>query len=593
MSKIDVHLHEATRILEELDKCRQYQDADERKDFSDRALEKLRALRIQIYTQDDFDSFEAVANDVINEKKALFRTIKEDGRTDPSVKQKACEELFQWIESAHKHNLELDPEILKPLRELCAKQLRVSNNTVAVRQPCGQVLRLVLRLTKNDRDKAEEKEKDDKELFGKLLRELKTELNKATASKQVKGVVMSVLGTLCERNSSVIGSWSDPAIGPLLEEFLKYLQRRLDADETSSTQSVDLVSGYLQAVHGYLNGASEGQTEEGLEDFLRTVYGRLRLILRDAGDVSRYKAVISALELLKEHASRFRAYVLHESETKEFYTYLLELCVHSNSDVKNPALEATEAWLGQVASTLKPEGDATHHEATLLQLWDVCTKKLSENPDSPSRKVRLKCLALRGYGTLSKAAKVRWDLVPTWTSLASEVKLVLVSVVDNAMGSEEQDLLPDLIISLSDFLLQLSSEISQADLEMLDGTCEALLKEYRTTLNSRRFLFERAFYFLLYALHRRGRALSLFLDRSMYRNVITNVQPALTNEYALPGVSGAELDSRKKEQPCFRFSEFWARSFSKPRCKHDSRPHCMFHKVTHACQAINSELALG
>jgi len=64
-------------------------------------------------------------------------------------------------------------------------------------------------------------------------------------------------------------------------------------------------------------------------------------------------------------------------------------------------------------------------------------------------------------------------------------------------------MLPDLVISLADFLLELTGEVSEADLEILDDVCGSLLQQYRGALNARHFLFHRAFYFLLYALEQR------------------------------------------------------------------------------------------
>jgi len=65
-------------------------------------------------------------------------------------------------------------------------------------------------------------------------------------------------------------------------------------------------------------------------------------------------------------------------------------------------------------------------------------------------------------------------------------------------------MLLDLVISLADFLLQLTGEVSEVDLEILDNLCGALLQQYQSALDARHFLFHRAFYSLLYALHFRG-----------------------------------------------------------------------------------------
>ena len=73
------------------------------------------------------------------------------------------------------------------------------------------------------------------------------------------------------------------------------------------------------------------------KDFLKTVYSKVCSILRNSDSVSRYKVVIAALELVKEHAALFEKQVLHET-VNDIYRALLTLCAHSNRDVKYVAL---------------------------------------------------------------------------------------------------------------------------------------------------------------------------------------------------------------------------------------------------------------
>ena len=141
--------------------------------------------------------------------------------------------------------------------------------------------------------------------------------------------------------------------------------------------------------------------------------------------------------------------------------------------------------------------------------------------------------------------------------------------IETEEGEDAQRLLPDLVVSLADVILQLpvGTSLSDSDLGMLDNLCGALLEKYATALNVRRFLFERAFYFLLYALHTLdvrlsadakggdGRALSLFLERAVYRNIIFSVLPELSSGFSPPGVPAVAF---QKPQPCVRFARFWA-----------------------------------
>ena len=193
--------------------------------------------------------------------------------------------------------------------------------------------------------------------------------------------------------------------------------------------------------------------------------------------------------------------------------------------------------MGQVASLLRNG----QNSGVLQTLWRTCAQQLKDE------KLAVRCHALRGFGALAKA-RAKDDLSKIWQQLVQQVKKILVQIATEDDESAQR-LLPDLVVSLADFIVQLPAKtsLSDGDLEVLDDLCGALLAEYRTALNARRFLFERAFYFLLYALHKHGRALSPFLERAVYRNIIFSVQPEFSSGYTPPGVRAIGF---QKPQPC-------------------------------------------
>lgn len=79
------------------------------------------------------------------------------------------------------------------------------------------------------------------------------------------------------------------------------------------------------------------QKNSSQKDFLTTVYSKLCSILQNSASVQRYKVVIAALEVVKERAALFQERLLLESPDK-IYAALLNLCAHSNREVKYPAL---------------------------------------------------------------------------------------------------------------------------------------------------------------------------------------------------------------------------------------------------------------
>ena len=201
--------------------------------------------------------------------------------TLPDVKRDACKELEKWLELAHRFNLELDPFFLRRIKDVCKRGLRATSNAAATRESCGEALKFALRLkaaglvqphqasttvaidsgqrprqpakedagvasgrpnsgaVENERTDAEkEEEDDDQALFMGLLNDLKVDLDKTTAKVKVKGVVMSILGTLYTQYSSVIAGWERKrtfngmeTVNSVQEEFLTYLDGQLSKDD--------------------------------------------------------------------------------------------------------------------------------------------------------------------------------------------------------------------------------------------------------------------------------------------------------------------------------------------------------------------------
>ena len=209
--------------------------------------------------------------------------------TLPEVKQGACKELEKWLELAHRYNLELDPFFLRHIKAVCKKGLRATSNTAATRESCGVALKFAIKLkaaglvqlhqastttidsgqrpiqpakarapetertqdagvtsarpnsgaVENEKTDAEkEEEEEDQALFKDLLSDLKRDLDQRTAKVKVKGVVMSILGTLYTHYSSVIAGWKRKrtvngveCVIPVQEEFLTYLDGQLNKDD--------------------------------------------------------------------------------------------------------------------------------------------------------------------------------------------------------------------------------------------------------------------------------------------------------------------------------------------------------------------------
>jgi len=114
----------------------------------------------------------------------------------------------------------------------------------------------------------------------------------------------------------------DPKLGAFDEAFLNYLNLKLDNDE-SKEESDELISGYLEAVNGAFSGSPE---EAGAKtDFVKTVYAKVCAILRQSDTKSRYKVVVSALQLIKDHTHMFREHLLTEGPI-EIFAVLQKLC---------------------------------------------------------------------------------------------------------------------------------------------------------------------------------------------------------------------------------------------------------------------------
>jgi hypothetical protein len=181
--------------------------------------------------------------------------------------------------------------------------------------------------------------------------------------------------------------------------------------------------------------------------FLPNLYTKLYNIFVQSDTVHRYAGVISALEVVKDHAALFSSSdagqenCLSKTDPGNMYNSLLKLCLHKNKDVRNPALDATDAWLAQVAVVLQPNSQ------TLQTLWKTCQDKMGEDD------VFSKCLALRGFGVLAQAVQ-RADsqkLMSMWVKLTMQVKLVLEEISTDSEELDPHQLLPDLLNALADF----------------------------------------------------------------------------------------------------------------------------------------------
>jgi hypothetical protein len=214
------------------------------------------------------------------------------------------------------------------MREKCGEALKIVTVVLASVAQAGGALERA----------AEEKDLAyNKTLFQNLLKDLKT--SESTESVKVLGVTMCILGEIHRQHAAVIGAWvreyewkGEMQYENLQEQFLGYLKDKLKGDKK-------LVSGYLEAVGGYLKGSSQKAADHG--DFLQTVYTKVAKILRDSENMHRYKLVEAALDLLKEHAGHFRKFFLScskEESPATIYDALLRLCVHVNKEVKTSAL---------------------------------------------------------------------------------------------------------------------------------------------------------------------------------------------------------------------------------------------------------------
>lgn len=123
---------------------------------------------------------------------------------------------------------------------------------------------------------------------------------KSNSEKSVKvnGQVLCILGALYNVYADVIGTWNEPKMGNFRVNFFKYLDCLSSSDE--------LTSEYLEAVRGALAGSAETVCNQ--KSFLTTVYTKVCAILLESDDLKRFKVLIAALELMKEHAGILAIY---------------------------------------------------------------------------------------------------------------------------------------------------------------------------------------------------------------------------------------------------------------------------------------------
>ena len=274
------------------------------------ALESLGSLRADIYLDNDLDTLGAATNFVITEKHALITILHStSSKIDKAIKEKASKELAEWLEVAEKHKLLLDSEDLKHIKKTCISLLRNSTHSAAMRESCGESLKLVIKRTASDLQASQETVvEEDKNLFATLMLDLKKA--KASESVKVKGVIMCILGALHSHYANVIGTWVHEKLGKenhngVQDNFLEYLKNHLHEEKSN-----ELTSGYLEAVLGALKSqiewTSKSWTITQTEELLSTIYSKVRKIVNDNEELKRYKVLVAALELIKEHSECFK-----------------------------------------------------------------------------------------------------------------------------------------------------------------------------------------------------------------------------------------------------------------------------------------------
>jgi hypothetical protein len=204
-----------------------------------------------------------------------------------------------------------------------------------------------------------------------------------------------------------------------------------------------LTSGYLEAVLGALKSqtawTSKRWTIAKTEELLSTIYSKVCKIVNDNDELKRYKVLVAALELIREHSECFKQDLLSRQPGK-MYEELLDLCVCKNSEVKTATLEATDSWVGQVSALLQPKHQSQHMNVFGTQ-WKTCNDKLGDD------KIRVVCLAMRGFGALAKTAKLAKDnLLPIiWDKLTKKVRFTLTRIhSEDFEEGEAEQLLPAL-----------------------------------------------------------------------------------------------------------------------------------------------------
>ena len=97
-------------------------------------------------------------------------------------------------------------------------------------------------------------------------------------------------------------------------------------------------------------------------------------------------------------------------------------------------------------------------------------------------------------------------------------------------------------------------QVDQQKIQLLDKLLEAMFNSFPSLIRARRFTCTQAWFFLLFALHKKGGSLHTFLDLFTFRGLVGSIEPSDDVRCARPGMPA---DPEQRPQPCVVYCDLW------------------------------------
>ncbi|KAJ3415636.1 hypothetical protein HDV05_004512 [Chytridiales sp. JEL 0842] len=314
----------------------------------------------------------------------------------------------------------------------------------------------------------------------------------------VKSAVLELLGSLVRYYPDAV-----PDTNQLRRKFMFTIKVSLE----SNKPDLDMIAGAINGLCDYLY-----TYELAAADF-DSIFDALKSSLIISEDLNRYNVVTAGLNLLANHASKFRSGICKDKNTiLEMHRNLSTICAHKNTDLAKLGLKAMETFLQEVADVLI---SGKHTDSNREVFWHFCQYYMSILSvfDIPYKDT---ALAVKALGTFFGPCK----LFMTSEEL-SDIRTLLIQRILSVFSEFSQEAISYLPIFL-DTLRYISADAVIEDelLKAIETTVGYMLVNFKRIRTRVKYYVSSSVIDLFSGLHQKNPSIANHWRRIVYQALV-------------------------------------------------------------------------